>query len=101
MPVSVVAVTGAMGEPPNLLETMEMEELEQETKTVAVQNPNYQDTRKLSLTSQTNRKTSDSSKEFKRPSGKAFMAWKNSVLNISNSVIWDQIGKYYVKELTS
>ena len=42
MPVSVVAVSGAMGELPNLPETTVMEELEQETKTVAVQNPKYQ-----------------------------------------------------------
>ena len=52
MPVSVVAATGAMGEPPNLPETKGMEELEQETKTVAVQNLEYQDTRNSSLTPQ-------------------------------------------------
>ena len=74
MPVSVVAATGAIVEPPNLPETMGMEELEQMTKTVAVQNPVYQDTRKLSLTPQTNRKMSHTSGEIKRPSEKASMA---------------------------
>ena len=57
MPASVVATTGAIVKPPNLPETTGMEELEQKTKTVAVQNPEYQDTRNLSLTPQTNRKS--------------------------------------------
>ena len=99
--MSVVATTGAMGKPPNLPETTGMEELEQETKMVAVHNPEHQGTRESSLTSQTNRKMSHTSKEIKRPSEKASMAWKNRVLNISNSVIWDQIGKEDIEELTS
>ena len=57
-PVNVVATTGAIVEPPALPETTGIEELEQETKTVAVQNPEYQDTRNLSLTPQINKKMS-------------------------------------------
>ena len=39
MPVSVVEASGAMGKPPNLLETTGTKNIEQETKIVAVQNP--------------------------------------------------------------
>ena len=74
IPVSMVASTGIMGELPNLPETTGTEELEQETKTVAVQNPEYQDTRNSSLTPQTNRKMSHTSEEIKRPSEKPSMA---------------------------
>ena len=78
-----------MDKSPNLPETTGMGELEQETKTVAVQHPEYQDTRNSSLTPQTNRKTNHTSDEIKRPSKKASMTWKYCVLNISKSVIWD------------
>ena len=101
MLLSVVAATGVTGETPNLLEITGMEELKQETKSVAVQNPEYQDTRNVYLTPQTHKKMSHTSKEIKRPSKKASMAWKMCVLNISNSVIWDQIEKEDVNELTS
>ena len=62
MPSSMVVATEAMVEPPNLPDTTGMEKLEQETKVVAVQNPEYQDTRNLSLTPHTNRKMNHTSK---------------------------------------
>ena len=101
MPMIMVAAKGAVDEPPILPETTGMEKFEQETKTIAVQNLKHQNTRNLSFTSQTNGKMSHTSKEIKRPSKKASMGWKSCVLNIPNSVIWDQIGKEDVEELTS
>ena len=65
-----------MVKPPNLPDRTGVEELEQETKVVAVQIPEYWDTMNSSLSPQTNRKMSHTSKEIKFPSEKASLAWK-------------------------
>ena len=57
--------------------------------------------KKFVLNSKDKQEDEQSSEEIKRPSKKPSMAWKKCVLNISNSVIWDQIGKEVVEEWTS
>ena len=78
-----------------------MEKLGQETKTAAVQNPEYQEMGTVLLTPHTNRKTNQTSDKVKQYFQNMTMVWINHVLNISNSGRWDEIGKEDTKELTS
>ena len=53
------------------------------------------------VTPQTNMKMNHTSEESNRHPKKASMAWKMWVLNISNSVRWNQIRKEDAEEITS
>ena len=73
--------------PPNLPETVGMEEFKHEFRMIAVQTPKYQGPSDLPLTPPTHRKMNHTSKEIKCPSKKASIARKHRVLSISNAVI--------------